>query len=88
MSKSVHYAYGSGMVSCLYDNGPHFTHTLTSAIDGALFPFQDDMSVAEVKRARRNLRVDGIHYFENRQTAGADYVEVSQESGPCPENDD
>lgn len=84
-----HWSYGSGSVGCLYDNGPCFAESERAAIDGALFIF-DHLPGAELKRARRNLRNDGIHYFtpRYRADAGADYVEVVEQQGPCPESDE
>lgn len=88
-----HYCYGSGMPGCLYDNGPNFSPTLRGAIDSLVWLFaesgsESDLSKAEVKRMRRNLRVDGIHYFEHPETAGAVFCEVTRCNGPCPEEDE
>ena len=88
-----HYCYGSGMPGCLYDNGPNFAPRLRDAIDSLVWLFaesgsESDLSKTEVKLMRRNLRVDGIHYFSNPQEAGAVYCEVTKQSGPCPEGDD
>ncbi len=88
-----HYSYGSGMPGCLYDNGPNFSPTLRDAIAGLVWLFaesgsESDLSPAEVKRMRRNLRVNGIHYFEHPQDAGAVYCEVSKQPGPCPKDDE
>jgi hypothetical protein len=83
---STHYIYGSGMVGCLYDNGPHYAATLEDAIDGALFAF-DDLETSEehpnsdaLVNAEKDLRADGIHYFPAsvRRDAGADYIEISE----------
>jgi hypothetical protein len=78
-----HYVYGSGLVGCLYDSGPHCADTLEEAIEGALWAF-DDLPESELATARENLTTDGIHYFspECRRDAGADYVEVSRMNGP------
>ncbi len=85
-----HYSYGSGMVGCLYDNGPHYVVTLRDAIAGALLPFIDQLTTRELRAARRDLRVDGIHYFPSKRRAelGADYCELSKQDGPCPEGDE
>lgn len=81
-----HYAYGSGMVGCLFDNGPHFAETLDRAIDGVLFIF-DDLPEDELENARSNLRNDGIHYFSDPIEAGAQCCEITEMDGPCPEED-
>jgi hypothetical protein len=90
-----HYIYGSGLPGCLFDNGPHVAPTLDDAINGVLFPFtsgdgESSLSTREERRARRDLRVDGIHYFpaDRRGELGASYVQVSREPGPCPESED
>jgi len=88
-----HYVYGSGFPGCLYDNGPNFSPTLKGAIDSLVWLFaesgsESDLTPAEVKRMRRNLRVDGIHYFEDSSKAGAVFCEVSAQSGPCPKSDE
>ena len=87
MSGAKHWSYGSGMSGCLYDNGPHFTETLTDAVDGALLPFLDVLTDSEERLARRALRFEGIYYFEAPETAGAQYVEVCEQDGPCPDSD-
>lgn len=87
--KQEHWSYGSGMVGCLYDNGPHFVEHLRDAVDGALLPFLDVLTDAEEKAARRALRFEGIYYFPSKRRAefGADYVEVCKQQGPCPSDD-
>lgn len=84
---ATHYTYGSGMSGCLYDNGPHCAETLEDAIEGVLFPF-DDLPEEELEQARTNLREQHIHYFSDPDTAGADYCEVSEQSGPYPQDDE
>ena len=85
-----HYSYGSGSPGCLYDNGPHYAQTKEQAIEGALFIFGDCISGREMKRAKVALRREGIYYFSphaRAHGAGADYVEICEQRGPCPEND-
>lgn len=85
---ATHYTYGSGSAGCMYDNGPHCAETLEDAIEGVLFIFEDDLSEEELEQARTNLREQHIHYFSDPGTAGADYCEVSEQSGPCPQDDE
>lgn len=85
-----HYVYGSGCVGCLYDFGPHCSDTVEGAIDSLLQVF-DDISEQEAEELRANLSKGGsyrIHYFTDRSAAGADYCEISEQDGPCPEEDD
>lgn len=86
--EQTHWGYGSGMVGCLFDNGPCFVETREQAIESALFIF-DDLPKRELQRARAALRADGIHYFSRRYRgdAGADLVQIWQEQGPCPEQE-
>lgn len=57
-----HFVYGSGMVGCLYDNGPHQADTQAGAIAALLETFSD-LPSKEKRAMRRNLSRDGIHYF-------------------------
>lgn len=86
--KETHWSYGSGSAGCLYDSGPSFAETKEAAIEGALCIFQD-LSKAELARARKNLSKSHIHYFGGRarEVAGADYVEVDMHTGPCPDSE-
>lgn len=83
----THWCYGSGINGCLYDNGPHFVSSKHDAIDGALLPFIDDMSEREYRHARVCLSTDGAYYFARPQEMGADYVEIAELEGPCPEEE-
>ncbi len=85
---SHHYSFGSGMAGCLYDYGPHFSPTLSAAIESLCDLFDEQLEPGEKQRMRRNLRVDGGHRFENPQNAGARYCEVTKHSGSCPKGDD
>lgn len=81
-----HYSYGSGMSGCLYDN-QGTARTRDDAIECVLFVFKDEMSGREYKRAKAALRADGIYYFQRPGDVGAQYCEISEQRGPCPEND-
>jgi len=61
----------------MFDNGPHIVTSQEAAIDGALFPFFDDMTREEAERARDTLKREGTYYF-GRTELGADYCEVSE----------
>lgn len=91
----THWGYGSGMVGCLFDNGPCFVETKEDAIDCVLFQFsctgnESDLDGAMLDQAKADLRADGIHYFPSavRRDTGADYCQIWEESGPCPEDDE
>jgi hypothetical protein len=77
------------MVGCLYDGGPGCASTQDDAIEAALSSFSD-LPDHELAEARANLANDGIHYFSRLLTeaVGADYVEITPQDGPCPEDDD
>lgn len=86
-----HYVFGGGISGCLYDYGPEFSHTLKGAIESLVWLYSADgecLADGEEKRMRRNLRVDGIHRFENPAAVGAHYCEVSKANGPCPKGDE
>lgn len=88
--EATHYSYGSGMSGCHYDYGPHFARTKADAIAGVLAVFEDQLSGRELKRAKKTLREDGIYYFSKRAKAegiGAEYCEISERRGECPDND-
>lgn len=81
-----HYSYGSGMSGCLYDN-QGTARTKDDAIEAALFIFKEEMSKREYKRAVAALRADGIYRFDRPGEVGAQYVEVSEQRGECPDNE-
>lgn len=81
-----HYVYGSGMAGCLYDYGPHFCETIEGAISDFEFIFGDCIEAEELIEMANNLRGNGGHKFRDPHTAGAQYCEVSESSGPMPEN--
>ena len=83
----THYVYGLGRVGCLYDTGPHHAETREGAIEGALCIF-DDLPAEEIEAARANLRMHGIHYFSDSAAAGVDYCEVTEQAGPCPDEEE
>jgi hypothetical protein len=94
-----HYIYGSGTFGCLYYDGPHVADTLEGAIDGALCIFQD-LPDDVLRNVRSELFRCGIFDFSTEESctdwdgqlvsarylAGADYVEVSEHEGPCPDD--
>lgn len=84
-----HWCYGSGMIGCLYDNGPHFAETLEEALDGVLWPFtntgnEEDLTEVEEQEIREALTSDGIYYFTDPVRFGAHFVQVGELDGPCP----
>lgn len=83
---ATHYVYGSGSPGCLYDNQGTAV-TREQAIEAALFIFKDDMSGREYKRAVAALKTDGVYYFAKPAEVGAQYVEVSEQRGECPEGE-
>lgn len=83
---ATHWSYGSGMTGCLYDGGPGFAETKTDAIEAALSSFFD-LSEGALACARAGLEQDGIYYFPSELCAGADYVEITELDGPCPDDD-
>jgi len=85
---SKHYCYGSGMFGCLYDYGPHFSPDIDGAIEDLLFMFGDQLEEGEAERMASNLNSDRMHRFENPLNAGAQYCEISVQSGECPDNCD
>jgi hypothetical protein len=95
MSKQVkrHFVVGAGMVGCLYDYGPNFHETLESALDDAEWYLGDadpeEVTDADVATMRADLVSQGIHYFPSHIAASfGDYIEVSEQPGPCPEQED
>ncbi len=72
------YSYGSGMVGCLYDNGPHRATSVEDAIESLKSTF-DELNDLTWERVAKDLREQGIHYFDRRlwPFVGADYCEIS-----------
>lgn len=83
---ATHYSYMSGMSGYMPDNSGS-ARTRDDAIACVLAVFEDQLSGRELKRAKAALRADGIYYFSKPSEAGADYVEISEQRGECPEND-
>jgi hypothetical protein len=83
-----HYGYGSGMIGCLFDYGPNFAETCEDAIEGILCVFGEQLSEEETAELRENLTRDGIHYFRQPAEVGAQYCEVWEGNGPCPDSND
>lgn len=84
--EATHYSYGSGMSGCMFDSQGTAVNK-AAAIDCALVIFADVISAREMKRARAALKADGVYHFRDPVEAGAQYVEVSEQRGECPEND-
>lgn len=82
---ATHWSYGSGMTGCLYDGGPGFAETKSDAIEAVLSSFFD-LSEGALACARAGLEQDGIYHFPSGLCAGADYVEVTELDGPCPDD--
>ncbi len=95
-----HYTYGSGMVGCLYYNGPHVAETEAEAIESLCDTFSDlpDQVLSEMREA---LAGGGAYYFDSREIehhdfegckttpriiAGADYCEITRHDGPLPDD--
>ena len=92
---ATHWGYGSGMPGCLFDSGPCFAETQEQAIDAVLRPFsgtgnESDLPANELEAAKADLRECGLHYFphEIARELGASLVQVWEEQGPCPEDND
>lgn len=83
-----HYCYGSGMIGCLYDNGPNFCEEKEDAIESLVVDFQDSLSEEETEQMKENLRREGIHYFAKPSEVGAHYCDVTEYDGPCPMDED
>jgi hypothetical protein len=85
------YTYGSGMVGCMYDNGPHIAYSKKDAIESLSQTF-DNLPARALQRMRGDLKRHGKHYFPGdvmarndcgelesiRAMAGADYCEISE----------
>jgi hypothetical protein len=89
-----HYIVGAGMVGCLFDWGPEPCETMESALELArwyLETFDDVLPSGEqIDAMLDRLAHEGIYYFteEERALVGADYIEISEMNGPCPESED
>jgi hypothetical protein len=73
------WGYGSGMVGCLYDNGPEGSPTKDDAIECALFIFKEELTEKEYELAKVELEQYHIYYFQGqdqRRRAGVDLVEI------------
>jgi len=87
--EATHYTYCSGMSGYMPDNSGA-VRTKADAIASVLAVFEDQLSGRELKRAKAALRADGIYYFSKRAKAegiGAEYVEISEQRGECPDNE-
>lgn len=84
------WGYGSGLVGCLFDNGPEYAESKQAAIDSVVFIFSEEMTKQERISAEKDLRDEGIHYFRGhdlRQRMGADYMSVWLETGDIEEDE-
>lgn len=88
MIENKYYCYGSGMSGCLYDYGPNFCADKEDAISSFVQLFGDDLAPDELIEMKTNLKEDGYHKFHCPQEAGAQYCNITEESGEMPENDD
>jgi|SRR5690606_18955326 len=74
------WGYGSGMIGCLFDNGPEVADSKDVAIDSVLFPFEDieDLPDEILSEARNSLEENEIYYFPaNVQSiAGAQVLQI------------
>lgn len=86
MSEKKHYCYGSGMYGCLYDYGPNFCKNKEDAISSFVQLFGELLEPGELLEMVNNLKEDGYHKFRNSSNAGAQYCQVSEETGDMPEN--
>jgi len=73
------YSYGSGMIGCLFDNGPHVATSIIEATEALAETFEDAFTEGEGSRFVIDLQTNGIHYFEDKEAAGADYCEVTDQ---------
>ena len=80
-----HFCFGSGMFGCLYDNGPNYSTTKQEAIEALLDLFEDSIEPRELRIMGRNLELQGYHGFSEPSEAGAQYCEIIEQAGPCPE---
>lgn len=98
MSTPKHYVLGAGQVGCLYDYGPNAHETLEDALADASWyleddaPYDDDMGEAFAqmcREAKHALRRARLYYFPAEwRSAFGDYIEITEQDGPCPEQDD
>lgn len=88
---ATHYIVGAGQVGCLYDWGPECSDTLENALEHVRWYLEGgELPDKTIERILDALAREGIYYFtrEERGFACADYIEVSQEQGECPEQED
>jgi hypothetical protein len=96
--RDYHYTIGGGSVGCLYDYGPEVADTLDNAIDSLDQIY--DLTTAERNQLRwhKHLAFDATPgtaedtshdpQASRREEAGADYCEICEQDGPCPDSDD
>jgi hypothetical protein len=91
-----HYVYGNGSFGCMYDS-QGACETKEDAIECLKQVFYD-LSEHAYARMVADLREYGYHAFDRGADSesdeldgfcpGADYCEISEEDGPCPEIDE
>ena len=80
-----HFVYMNGSRGCMPDN-TGTCDTEKDAIDCLLNVFEGCISEVEQAVMVLSLEKDGIYYFDNAGEAGAEYCEVTEESGENPEH--
>lgn len=80
-----HFVYMNGSRGCMPDN-TGTCDTKEDAIACLVNVFYDCLSAKELAQMKAELIEDGTYYFDNAGEAGAEYCEVSEESGENPEH--
>jgi len=80
-----HFVYMNGSRGCMPDN-TGTCDTKEQAIESLVFTFYDCISAKELAQMKAELIEDGTYYFDNAGEAGAEYCEVTEESGENPEH--
>lgn len=93
-----HYTVGGGSVGCLYDYGPQACETLEQALDSLTQVYDLTTDERNWLRWHKHLAFEGREgsatdlshdaLASRREEAGADYCEIVEQAGPCPESDD
>lgn len=89
--RPTHWIVGAGQVGCLYDYGPEACEAKQDAIETAEWWLDGANSEGEIPEEayaamKADLEQAGIHWFPTkiRAIVGADYIEISEQDGPCP----
>ena len=99
-----HWSYGGGSSGCLYDFGPEFAATRDDAIEalGAVYDLTDperallelngfvefDTTPGSAVDTVDDMDAGATYRPSRRNEVGADYCELEEHSGPCPEPED